>query len=46
MAVWADQALAGGQLPPWYVAAIVCVIAIGKKLPECSALVSSSCGTN
>jgi hypothetical protein len=41
---WIDRLLAGRQFPAWCVVAIVCVITTGKKLPDWSALVSSSRG--
>jgi hypothetical protein len=43
---WIDRLLAVGQIPPWCVVAMVCVITTGKKLPDWSAIVSSSRGTN
>jgi hypothetical protein len=43
---WIDRLLAEGQIPPWCVVAMVCVITTGKKLPDWSAIVSSSRGTD
>jgi hypothetical protein len=34
------------RFPPWCVVAMVCVITTGKKLPDWSAIVSSSRGTD